>query len=529
VQDLMIEMVVNLLKHRNPYTGKTYAEEPALCFIELQNEDDIFFYTSEKAFNACPTYRKRFLARFAAWLKERYGSQEKLKAAWEGALKADETLADENIVPQLNPWFFGDDNLPKQQGGARRRLLETAAYLHEVQDRFYSRFVKAIRAAGYKGPLNGSPWQAPSMTPHYYNLYSDYKVGYIDRHNYFEGKGPDMFASMLTKPGSGYFSSGLQQVVDRPFGLSEWIHVYPNVYAAEGPAIIAAYGMGLQGWDASYEFQSQASRKTFGEIGGQFPWGVWEADVPTSLGQYPALARMIYRGDVKEGDVISVRRVRPADLADGRFDFSDKVEQKGDVKTFGGSVPPEALAAGRVVVEFTDGAEPSLLPDMKRHRDGAVIKSVTGQLAWDTSGQGFFTVNTPGTKAVVGFAGDKEQKLGDVKVQLDTPFASLFLTALDPKEDLRNCKTALISVLARQSNTGFTYFTVDNKELKNGGPPILLEPVKATVTIAGRPVAAVHVLDHDGRRTDRTLPVTGGRFTLDGARDRAIYYEVVFR
>src|SRR5581483_8712556 len=82
VQDLMIEMVVNLLKHKNPHTGKTYAEEPALCFIELQNEDDIFFYTSEGAFNSCPTYRKRFLARFAEWLKERYGSQEKLKAAW---------------------------------------------------------------------------------------------------------------------------------------------------------------------------------------------------------------------------------------------------------------------------------------------------------------------------------------------------------------------------------------------------------------------------------------------------------------
>ena len=296
-----------------------------------------------------------------------------------------------------------------------------------------------------------------------------------------------MFASMLTRPGSGYFGSGLQQVVDRPFALSEWIHVYPNVYAAEGPAIMAAYGMGLQGWDASYEFQSQANRQRvrrhrrqfpvgclgggradlagavsvagpddhrgdvkegegdrrrrvcpadlaegrFGDIGGNFPWGVWEADVPTSLGQFPSLARMIYRGDVKEGEVISVRRVSPADLAEGRFRFSDKVEQQGDVKTFGGSVPPEALAAGRVVVEFTDKPQPSQLPDMSRYRQGSVIKSVTGQLAWDTSGQGFFTVNTAGTKAVVGFAGGKEQTLGDVKVRLDTPFASLFLTALE--------------------------------------------------------------------------------------------------
>src|SRR5581483_595195 len=105
VQDLMIEMVVNLLKHKNPYTGKTYAEEPALCFIELQNEDDIFFYTSEKAFSACPTYKKHFLSQFAAWLKKRYGSQEKLASAWEGALKSSETLADANIMPQLNPWF----------------------------------------------------------------------------------------------------------------------------------------------------------------------------------------------------------------------------------------------------------------------------------------------------------------------------------------------------------------------------------------------------------------------------------------
>jgi hypothetical protein len=529
VQDLMIEMVVNLLKHKNPYTGLTYAEEPALCFIELQNEDDIFFYTSEAAFNACPTYKKKFLERFATWLKEHYGSQEKLKTAWADALKDNETLKDADVVPQLNPWFFGDDHLPNEKGGGRQRLLDTAAFLHEVQDRFYDRFVKAIRDAGYKGPLNGSPWQAPSMLPHYYNLHSDYKVGFIDRHNYLDGKGSGMFASMLNKPGSGYFGSGLQQVIDRPFALSEWIHVYPNVYRAEGPAILAAYGMGLQGWDASYEFQSQAAKRNFGEISGQYPWGLWEADVPTSLGQYPALARMVYRGDVKEGEVISVRRVSTSDLPEARFNFTDKVEQKGDVKTFGGTVPPEALAAGRVVVEFTEKPKDSTIPDMSRYREGSVIKSVTGQLAWDTAGQGFFTVNTPGTKAVVGFAKAKELTLGDVKIQVDSPFASVFLTAMDRDTDLAKGKRALLTVIARECNTGFTYFAPDNRVLKNGTAPILLEPVKATVTIAGRHVADVKILDHDGRPTDRTLDVKDGKFSIDGTKDKAIYYEVVFR
>lgn len=421
------------------------------------------------------------------------------------------------------------DNLPSQKGGARRRLLDTAAFLHDVQNRFYTRFVKAIRDAGYRGPLCGSPWQAPSMLPHYYNLWSDYNVGFIDRHNYFEGAAKAMFASMLTRPGSGYFGSGMEQVADRPFALSEWISVYPNAYAAEGPAIVAAYGMGLQGWDASYEFQSQAAKRVFGDLGGNFPWGVWEADVPTSLGQYPTLARMVLRGDVKQGDVIAARRVSPTELAEGVFSFTDKVEQQGDVKTFTGTVPGEALAAGRVVVEFTDKPEPPQVPDMTRYRSGSVIRSVTGQLAWDTADRGFFTVDTPGTKAVVGFAQGKEQKLGDVTVRLDTPFAAFVLTARGRDEDLAKGKSALISVLARQSNTGFTYFGLDNRVLSNGGPPILLEPVKATVAVAGRPIEAVHILDHDGRRTGRTLPAAGGRFTLDGARDKAIYYEVVFR
>ena len=136
-------------------------------------------------------------------------------------------------------------------------------------------------------------------------------------------------------------------MADRPFGLSEWTHVYPSLYSAEGPALVAAYGLGLQGWDASFEFQSQINSHIFNDRVGWPPWGVWEADVPTQLGQYPVLARMIYRGDVRESEIISTRRVGRDELANGRFNFSDKVQQQGDIKTFGGSVPPQALAAGR--------------------------------------------------------------------------------------------------------------------------------------------------------------------------------------
>lgn len=526
VQDLMIEMVVQLLQHKNPYTGLKYAEEPALSFIELQNEDDIFFYTSEKAFKACPTYQKKFQERFADWLQAKYGSEEKLKAAWEGAWQASERLAARNIVPQTNPWFFGDNHLPSQKGGARQRLLDTAQFLHEVQNKFYSRFVKAIRDAGYQGPTCGSPWQAPSMLPHYYNLRSDYLAGYIDRHNYF---GEKLFDSMLKQPGSGYFSSGLQQVSDRPFGLSEWSHVYPSLYSAEGPAIIAVYGLGLQGWDASYQFQSQSAPRVFSDRVGWMPWGVWEADVPTQLGQYPALSRLVLRGDVQESPVISTRRVSSADLTSGKFSFSDTVAQQGDVKQFGGSVPPEALAAGRVVVEFTEQPQPSELPDLSKYRRGDSIVSATQQLAWSTADQGAFVVNTPGTKGVVGFAQGKSLQLGDVTITSTSPYAAIFLTALEPKATLANTQAALLTVVARSCNTGFKYFTLDGRVLANGVAPILMEPVHATITISGRQLAVVRLLDHDGRRTEKEVPVQKDHFTVDGTRDQTLYYEVSFR
>lgn len=528
VQDLLIETVVNLLKHKNPHTGKTYAEDPALCFVELHNEDDIFFYTSEGAFNNFPTYRKLLQKRFAEWLAQKYGTQDKLATAWGGALGANEKLSDASVVPQTNPWHMSDARLPNTAGGERLRLLDNAAFLHELQNRFYSRFVKAIRDTGYQGPLVGSPWQAPGMLPHYYNLRSDALVGFIDRHNYFGGGFKD---SMLNSPGGGYLSSGLQQVAGRPFSVSEWIHVYPSLYSAEGPVIMAAYGMGLQGWGASFEFQSGSGKPDAGSaIVGNLPWGVWNADTPTQLGQYPLLSRMIYRGDVKTAPILSVRRVSPQELQNGQFSFSDSIKQQHDLKTFTGSAPAESLAAGRAVVEFTDTPEPSIVPNMSDLRKGTVISATTGQLAWDTADGGVITINTPGTQGYVGFANDKSLKLADVEIAPKSSYASILLTAANIKDNLATGQHILLGVVGRNSNKGFQVLALDNNTIvNNGSAPIMLEPVRAEITFPRRQIAKVIVLDHDGRPTSQVAPVAGNRVTIDTGKDHAIYYEVQFK
>jgi hypothetical protein len=525
VQDLMIARVVNLLKHTNPYTGKSYAQDPALAYVELQNEDDIFFYTSAGAMDEkkWPKYTDYLEGRYADWLTKKYSTQEALAKAWAESLKPEDSLAAKKVWLQGNPWFFTGVNLRRIGAGERQRMLDNAAFFHEVQERFYFRMTQAIRDAGYQGPLCGSPWQAPTMVPHYYNLASDRNVGWIDRHNYFGG---GLDSTMLREPGGHILGSGLQQVADRPFGISEWINVYPSLASAEGPAIMAVYGLGLQGWDASYEFQSWSELADWSEIVGNFPWGVWNADVPSQLGQAPTLARMIMRGDVQEGPVISTRRVSAKNLETGQFDFDDDVQQSGDVKTFTGSCPPEALAVGRCVVEFTDDGKPSQFPDLTKNREGAVIRSATRQLTWDSAGA-FFTVDTPGTKGVVGFAQGKPQALGDATITLTSPFASIFLTAARKEETLANAGSAILSAVARASNTGCTYYSVDRKIEENGKGPVLLEPVVATIALK-RAIAAVNVLDHDGVPTGATVPVADGAFTIDGARDHAFYYQVVF-
>lgn len=550
LQNLNIELTVNMLKHRNPYTGKTYAEEAALAFIEMQNEDDIFFPSTHNIVMKSPTYKKLLCQQFTDWVVQKYGSSGKALAAWgPKALNAypefqkDEAFEKRNLYPIPHQWFYGPEGLKNaEQKGAKQRLLDSARFLYETQDKFYQRFARAIRDAGYQGPLVGSCWQAGEGISHYYNLLSDVNVGLVDRHNYHGGqgfsvqKGKNDNHAMVSEPGSGLLSTGMQQVKGIPFALSEWTSLVPNEWVAEGPAVIAVYGMGLQGWDGSYEFANDLDRFS-STIQTHGPWVV---DTPTQIGLYPALARLVYRGDVAEGKPLPPRRISLEELHRGEIGFSDKSEQSGrmgDEKRFASAVvPQEALAVGRVEVEFTKKPAKTVPVDLTSHRDGPnAVHSNTGQLRWEWGArpnEGFFTVNTPGTRAVVGFAPPgKPQPLGNsVAITPENRFSLIFVTATGKNENLDQARSALITVVARARNTGMRYTADGTEVLEVGSSPIQLEAVRAKVSFTGpRKPRQVFVLDHDGRRTDRTLPVTPeGIVALDGTRDRTLYYEVVF-
>ena len=128
---------------------------------------------------------------------------------------------------------------------------------------------------------------------------------------------------------------------------------------------------------------------------------------------------------------------------------------------------------------------------------------------------------------MVGFAQDKRVRLGDYTFTARSPYVSIFLTSLEKAKDLSQTKSALLTAVARNSNSGFKVLTIDNRTLDNGKAPILLEPVKAGIA-CGRDIAAVNILDQDGQRTGRTLPVEKNSFEINSAQEKTIYYEVVF-
>lgn len=530
IQDLQIAQIVNILNHRNAHTGLRYAEDPAIAVVEAVNENSVFFFTTLSALQNLPTVRRLASEQFFQWLRAKYGTEEALLRAWGpdalGAFTSErlqeESWASGRINPVGNPWFFDPAQLAGQMAPRRQRLLDTMAFFHDVQNAVYDRFVAAVRATGYTGEILASNWQAGRAYSHFLNLHSDARLGIVDRHNYFGGAG-----SMLARPGSGSLSAGMQQVDGHPFMLSEWIHVFPNEFGVEGPALIGAYGMGLNGWDVSYLFQNGDDGRFREQLRDQ-----WDIAVPQIIGVFPAVARQVLRGDVRTADLTFVRNVHVPSLPRGELGFEDAVTMDYDVKEFGSdAVPASTLAIGRSVVRFTEQPEPTPTVDLAPHLrpDGTVVAS-TNQLAWTpgrTIRSGHIAINTPATQALVGFAEGRTVELADVTITSRSPFAAIYVTALARDGTLARDRGVLVTTIARVHNTGMRH---DNGRVaERGRGPLLLEPVVAELVLRRTAGATVHILDHDGRRTGRTLPLgRDGRLTLDGRQTRAVYYEIQY-
>ncbi|HUT36368.1 MAG TPA: beta-galactosidase [Planctomycetota bacterium] len=534
LQDAEWEWLQTLLLHKNPHTGLRYVDDPALAIVEVHNEDCVFWHAPLNQLEPANTKFPRHVAilkrNWMEWLQKRYANDDALKAAWGAGMRQGDSLTNP-AMGIYGAWEMDADG-PRRNKAEKRRLGDFIRFLAETQRAYYERRQKRLRDLGFRGVTVSTAWRAGGPAADPVNLWADDAMDCITRHNYFGGGagGHDIAVgkvnneSHMGQPGSHLLAIGFYQVEDKPFLVTEWTQMPPNQWKAEAAPLFAFYLMGLQGLDASYHFAGGRTR-----MGSGWPdMRSYVSETPHYFGQFPALAFAVHKGHIKEAPLAAARRRTFDEVCQGfdalSQDFSgggyDNKELVGNLAT-----PMEVLAIGRVTAKIADGLEHSTAVDWAKWWDKGkkVVRSMTGELTWDY-GRRVVTLHAPKTQALIGFAAGGDYDLPGVRVQVPTPFVSLLFTPLDDKP-LVESRHILITAMARDKQAGAEYNADGTRLLDAGKPPLLMEPVQATLTFKGAPIASVKVVDIYGVPTAKDVARQGNAFTIDG-RYATYYYEV---
>ena len=109
----------DLLTHVNPYTGKAYVDDPGVAVIEINNENSVVASWSWGELDTLPKpYCDEFQRLWNAWLTKKYGSTDKLRAAWNSREypAGPEQIADGSFAPDFKfnrPWELQLDETAK--------------------------------------------------------------------------------------------------------------------------------------------------------------------------------------------------------------------------------------------------------------------------------------------------------------------------------------------------------------------------------------------------------------------------------
>ncbi len=369
------------------------------------------------------------------------------------------------------------------------------------------------------------------------------ELDYIDAHSYWQhphfpgrpwdpGNWTVRNIALVNTPGGTLSGLAKRRVAGTAFTVSEYNHPAPNVYAAEGFPMIAAFAA-FQAWDGIFnftyshntEFEPQRVHSYF-DIKGD----------PTRLVHMPACAAMFLRGDVapaRQAVLVPVACKAERELLHETLS-AWKITADG----FGADERlslVHALAMDRVGPGEKAGAKLPELPGDKQ-----AFTSDTGEIRWDTSekGAGYFTVSTPRSKLFTGFVRGRTFDLGEVSLAVGPTrldWATVSVSVLEGK-DFQSPGRVLIAATGWMQNTGadLEQLAGDRVTLGRdwGREPILCEGIPAEMTL---PVAPDRVrfypLDESGRRRAPVeVSSARGRAVLElGPRHKTLWYEVEIR
>lgn len=517
----------DLLQSPLPSTGQPLGQDPALAFVELINEDSLFFWTFDLG-RIPPQHQADLEQQFGRWLAARHGSIEAAVARWQGDRPEDrpedlqEILRGGDRVALLSAWALAAQS-------DQLRTQDTAAFLGDRQRQFFEQTQQYLKQdLGYRGLVTASNWiTADDRRLGPLDKYTNTVGDFMDRHGYFGGKHEGPAASYALTAGDLYqdqsalllrsdarnetrpLSLPILDVHynDKPSTLSEVNWAMPNRFRADFPVLAAAYGS-LQNTDGFFFFAANSPSW-------QAPLGKFSIASPVMMGQFPATAWIYRQGLLQPGRAIATLERPVADilalqgipLANAQnLDALRAADVPGAVNPSPGSaqtLDPMASLVGQVNVRFTDGQSRTDLPDLTpfHDRQQRQIRSSTGELTWDYD-DGLVTLNAPQVQGATGFLDHAGRiPLGALTLESSMAYGSILLVSFDG-QPLDRSQKMLLQVMSADENFGWrTEGTLDKRLLSTGTAPLVVQNLAGTVAL-NRPDASrlqVTPLDSNGQ------------------------------
>ncbi|MBE5758626.1 MAG: hypothetical protein E7332_01130 [Clostridiales bacterium] len=324
--DLQKDFASKYLTVKNPYTGMSFLEDPAVMCIQITNENSVFFENLFELNNpARAPYEAERKRLFNEFLVRKYGTREALAASWtrngECALFAEEDPTEGTV----EPIEYGDYIQPYRDHrsywagkDSPARYADYVEFGMGVNLHYYTEISDHVRSLGAKAPINGCNLLHgiadiySSTLPidicennAYYNhpMGGDYKTGLGIRYTWHENVATDprktTYSVFDTRDNHLLQQLAGGSVKGKPYIVNEWNEYGGMPFHSTAFLMQAAYAC-LQNWDGLmvYNFTHSDDHETLVD---DFIGSVYDGfNDPSLIGQFGAMATLFLKGDVKE-------------------------------------------------------------------------------------------------------------------------------------------------------------------------------------------------------------------------------------
>ncbi len=275
------KLMEQMLASVNPYTKISTLADPALAGLIMVNEGGLAFVTRDGVSN-------ELRPMFTEWLKKKYGSTAALAKAWQGELRAGESLEAKSV------------GFPKPDAWTSKRMSDTQQFFFNLEQTTVEWMTRYLRQLGYKGMVTAyDNWLSPAAHV------SRGQLEWVDLHNYhfeptkFTTPGSVMNQDSMLEGDAKYIrelASGRH--IGKPFTVSEYGQIFWNKYRRESALAVPAYAS-FQGWDMICQ-HAGAIDLSYAAIGGRkdaiYPFGIGLD--PIARANETLAALLFLRGDV---------------------------------------------------------------------------------------------------------------------------------------------------------------------------------------------------------------------------------------